>query len=232
MTLGAFSRFSLEHAAVVLVAVALAAAWIGWGLRLTVKDRARARIAVGVATLLLQVGHNIYWIGFRAGSGNEWPLHICDLAGFAAVIAFLTGRPAFVLLLYFWGTGLSSLAFVIPVLTAGPATVEFWSFWLTHWIVVAGGVYLVVVERVRPTLPAALAVSGVTVLYGLLMLPVNAHLGANYAYVARESPPAAFLGAWPLPRLPLLAFAATGLILAAYAPWSLWHRGRRAEVVA
>lgn len=224
MNLETFSRFSVIHGVVVLVSIVLAALLIGYGKKQPSQGRRRLRLRYGWTALLLQIAHNTYWIVFREGSGNEWPLHLCDLAGFVAVAAFLTGSRPMGVLLYFWGSALSSLAFVIPVLTAGPATVEFWSFWLSHWVIVAGGVYLVLVERAMPTLRSAIVTALLTIGYGLLMIPVNEAMGTNYAYVARDSPPAAFLGAWPVPRLVLLGASVAVLVTVAYAAYRLLLR--------
>ena len=217
MSLETFSRFSPMHAIVVLVSITLAVLLITVGKRVGTAGRRRIRLGYGWIALLLQIAHNTYWIVFREGSGNEWPLHLCDLAGFVAVAAFLSGSKSLGVLLYFWGSALSSLAFVIPVLTAGPGTVEFWSFWLSHWAIVVGGVYMVLVERAKPTLRSAIVTALLTIGYGLIMVPVNQSLGTNYAYVGRDSPPAEFLGAWPIPRLALLGLSVAVLVLLAYA---------------
>jgi hypothetical integral membrane protein (TIGR02206 family) len=132
-------------------------------------------------------------------------------------------------LLYFWGVGLSSLAFVIPVLEVGPANLEFWSFWLSHWMIVGGAVFMTLALGYRPALRDLVIAAVVLVAYGLAMIPVNTALGSNYAYVAPESPPAAFLGAWPLPRLPLLGLSAVLLMILVWAPWALLPKGHTAE---
>ncbi len=214
-----FSKFSPMHAVVVLVCIAATAWLIRIARRLPEPARARFRFRLGLGIAAVQIAHNSYWIGYRGELDSALPLHLCDIAGVVATAAFLLPARPLRTLLYFWGIGLSSLAFIIPVLTAGPATMEFWSFWVSHWVVVGGAAYLVLVEGYRPT-PRDLAVAiAVTIGYGLLMVPVNLALDANYMYVGRESPPAAFLGAWPLPRLPLLGLSAAVLLSAAYLPW-------------
>ena len=219
MSLDEFSPYTPMHVGVVLVCVVATWQLIRMGRRLDAEDRARFRFRIGLVIAALQVGHNAYWLGLRGEIDTALPLHLCDLAGLVAAAAFLCPTRLLRTVLYFWGAGLSSLAFVIPVLTAGPATIEFWSFWLSHWAIVGGAAYIIAAEGYRPT-PRDLGVAiAITIGYGLLMVPVNILLGANYMYVGRESPPAEFLGAWPFPRLPMLALGVVLLLSAAQLPW-------------
>ncbi|MEM8756286.1 MAG: hypothetical protein AAGF47_00710, partial [Planctomycetota bacterium] len=49
----------------------------------------------------------------------------------------------------------------------------------------------------------------------------NAVLRASSGSRGPESPPAEFLGTWPVPRLPLLALSTAFLLTAAWLPWRL-----------
>jgi hypothetical integral membrane protein (TIGR02206 family) len=232
MNLASFSKFSAMHALVVVVLALATAGLVAAARRLDPAGRRRLRITMGLTALLVQAVHNGYWLLFREGSGNELPLHICDLSGLIATAAFLWPYRPLRALLYFWGIGLSSLAFIIPVLTAGPASFEFWSFWMSHWVIVGGAIYMILAEGYRPTRRDMLLAVGVLVGYGLIMTPMNIACGTNYGYTGPDSPPTAFAGPWPLPRLPLLVLAVVVLHAAVYLPWvlpGLRHRGDRAE---
>ncbi|MEM9166324.1 MAG: TIGR02206 family membrane protein [Planctomycetota bacterium] len=216
-----FEPFGPMHAAVVLGFGAATWALVRHAISKPSEARARLRRTIGLIMLGLQIGHNVYWVGFRGDSSERWPLHLCDLAGMLVVATFLMPTPRLLAMAYFWGVSLSSLAFIIPVLRVGPASVEFWSFWLSHWAIVGGAVYLALVERYRPTLRDAVWTAGVTVGVGLVLIPVNMRLGTNFMYVGEAGGPTAFLGSWPLPRLPLLALAALLLHVMGYLPWML-----------
>lgn len=231
MNVETFSKFSAMHGLVVLVIALATTGLIAHARRLDPGELRRMRRTIGIAALILQVAHNTYWLVFRGGSGNEFPLHVCDVAGLISVAAFLCRPRIYQTLLYFWGIGLSSMAFVIPVLEAGPARVEFWSFWLSHWMIVGGAVFMTLTLGYRPGLRDLLIATAALVVYGIAMIPVNAALGSNYAYVAPESPPAAFLGVWPVPRLPLLGLSAVLLMTAAWAPWAFVPSGHAAASV-
>ncbi|MEO0631359.1 MAG: TIGR02206 family membrane protein [Planctomycetota bacterium] len=146
MSSESFAPFSLMHAVVVAVLSVLTLAVVGSSRRLDTAQRNRRRLRLGLAMLGVQVIYQFYWLVVRSGSGESLPLHLCDVAGAVAVLAFLLPIRLFRSLLYFWGIGLSSLAFIIPVLEEGPVSPAFWLFWLSHWVIVGGAVYLVAVD--------------------------------------------------------------------------------------
>lgn len=130
------------------------------------------------------------------------PLQVCDLAAWFAGLALVTGRRGFRTMVYFWGIGLSSQAFVTPTVTVGPAHLKFWLFWVAHSNIVLSGLFDVIVRRYRPTWRDFRFASVVTLAYGAVVLPLNFLAKVNYGYVGDSKPGATTivdrLGPWPL----------------------------------
>jgi len=232
-----FHKFSLTHGLVLVVSVLLVGLVVLTSRRLRSKDPNHAQVMrwwMGIAVLLFEILHNVYWLGLREEGFNlkeSLPLHICDVAGLIAVAALLFPSRRIVTILYFWGVGLSSLAFVVPVITKGPGYVEFWTFWSSHLLIVGGAVFFVLAEGYRPAFRDLLFAVTVTFAYIMLLLAIDIAIDANYGYVGRESEATGFLGAWPVPRLPLLIMSGIVLQTAAWFPFGVmqWQRTRDAR---
>lgn len=232
MSLETFEKGSLVHAMVLAGSVVLVtlAVVIHRGSRR--KSPAKAdvyRRIAGVAVLLFEIAHIAYWLFLKAGGFDlqeSLPLHFCDISGLVAAAALLYPERRLVTLLYFWGVGLSSTAFIVPVVAEGPAHLVFWTFWLSHLIIVGGAVFFVLAEGYRPSFRDLIFALAVTTAYVLLLLALNVAAGTNYGYVGRESKPTAFLGAWPFPRLPLLFLGGAMLETAAWLPFGIMARQR------
>ncbi|MEL6795811.1 MAG: TIGR02206 family membrane protein [Planctomycetota bacterium] len=221
MSLETFSAFSIMHAVVVSAFSVATVLVIVPSRKLTAAGRNRRRFQLGIAILLVQVVYQAYWLGFQADSGEALPLHLCDVAGAVTVAAFLIPIRFFRALLYYWGLGLSSLAFLIPVLERGPVSPEFWLFWLSHWVIVGGAIYLVAVDSFRPRWRDLATAVAVMLAYGLLTVPLNVRWGSNYMYTGDHPMPTPgdLDIAWPMPRLVVFGIAAALLMLAVHLPW-------------
>lgn len=231
-----FHKFSLTHGLVLVVSVLLVGLVVLTSRRLRSKDPKHAealRLWMGIAVLIFEILHNLYWLALREEGFDlkeSLPLHICDVAGLIAAAALLFPSRRIVTILYFWGVGLSSLAFVIPVLTRGPAYVEFWTFWSSHLLIVGGSVFFVLAEGYRPKVRDLYFALAVTFAYIMLLLVIDIAIDANYGYVGKESEATGFLGTWPFPRIPLLIFGGVLLETAAWLPFGVmdWQRTRKA----
>ncbi|MEO1583112.1 MAG: TIGR02206 family membrane protein [Planctomycetota bacterium] len=229
MILASFRQFGLMHLLVVAGFAALTLLIIAVSRDLQGSARRRRQRTIAWVGLLIQAAHQTYWIGFQPDRGESLPLHLCDLAGMIAVAAFAFPRRWLRALLYYWGTGLSSLAFVIPVIDEGPATLKFWLFWLSHWYIVGGAVYLVAAEGFRPGTRDLLFSTVALLAVGLVTAGLNSIWGTHYMYTGDQPVPVPGLPeiGWPLPALVLLGAAGTLLLCLAHAPWIRWRSGNR-----
>ncbi|MFI4892311.1 MAG: TIGR02206 family membrane protein [Phycisphaerales bacterium JB058] len=232
MSLDTFERGTLTHLLVLIVSAVVVGLLVFAQRRTRSQDHAKAdrfRLAMGIAILTFQILHNLYWLFLREGGFDvheSLPLHFCDISGLVAAAALLFPDRRLVTILYFWGVGLSSTAFIIPVITEGPGHLVFWTFWTSHLIIVGGAVFFVLSEGYRPTFKDLLFALAVTTGYVLCLLGLNIAIGTNYGYVGRHSEPTAFLGDWPFPRLPLLFLGGALLEIAAWLPFGIMSRLR------
>lgn len=156
--------------------------------------------ALGTVVFLIPV----YWAVLtprRWDLGSSLPLQLCDLALFAAVIAFWTRARWACALVYYWGLTLTAQAFATPTLD-GPDFPDFGflAFWGTHLIVVWAAVYLTWGLGIVPGWREYRWTVAVTVGWAAVAFLVNLGLGTNYGFVNRKPPTASILdalGPWP-----------------------------------
>lgn len=201
--LSEFRAFGPLHLAslVVWLGLLVAVVRLGWRWR----DRPRERLlrrAIGVSILVTQSLAEVWWkLPANFDPRESFPLHVCDLAVWAACVAMLTDWRWPRTVVYFMGLGLSTQAFLTPIVQVGPAQVRYWLFWIGHTQIVGTAVYLLVVCRYRPGLRDYLLAVGLTAAYVALILPVDLLMGWNYGYVGPSVPDAPTLldrlGPWP-----------------------------------
>lgn len=222
----AFEPFSGCHVLAVVLCLLLAAAWmLGGACARTPRAERRVRLAWAWGIVMWQAWTITYWLlPARFDLDKSLPLHLCDLAPWAAAWALARERPWARALLYFWGIGLCTQAFVTPVVRVGWASWEFWFFWVQHTQIVGAAAYEIAIRRYRPDRRALRLALRLSYLYVGLMLAINIALGTNYGYVGAARPDAPTiidrLGAWPV-RVVWLVLIVHGLFVL------LWWAGSR-----
>lgn len=231
---GSFQTGSLTHLVTAVACLIIIGAAIVQGRRLlpTPTRERRFRDAWAWGTLAFQLAAVGWWL---SPDRRDWsvslPLQLCDLAGFVAPVALLTGRRWARILLYFWGLGLSTQAFVTPTLGVGPAEAHFWVFWMAHVAIVGSAFYEVIVLGFRPTfndLGRALIISWS---YILLIAVFDWFTGFNYAFVgpgeAQPGTLVSLLGPWPW-RVGVMMALGTCVFAVLWGVWPLARAlGRR-----
>ncbi len=181
-----------------------------------------------VVLLTVHVGALIYTFVSRDwGPLDTVPLHLSDLAGFAAAYALWSHARWAYALTYYWCLSLSTQALVSPVLASPDFPHhEFLAFWALHLLVVWAAVYLTWGVGLRPRWRDYRIAVGLTACWAAVAMLFNTATGTNYGYLNRK--PATdslldLLGPWPWYLLPEIA-----IILAAWAllTWP-WTRTRR-----
>jgi len=228
-----FVPFGVMHlvAAVVCATVTAAVAVVGRHLRNTPAER-RVRVGLAIVAIAFWVVHNAWWNWNGIDLYNGLPLQICDLAGFIAPLALLTLHPWPRAILYFWGFGLSVLAFVQPTVTVGPAHPHFWMFWSAHTIILGCAAYDVVAGGFRPGWSDFARNAVASASYLVAVVAINMLLGSNYGYVGNPPPerkvPALVeaLGPWP-DRVAIIAALSAVTFLLLLLPWLAVTRRRQ-----
>lgn len=225
-----FSSFTLVHSVTVLVLAAAMATscWLGRRCGCGSPREVRFRHAWGWFGLAL-AAFSITWylLPSEFDITMSLPLHLCDLGVLVAALAMLTRCRLARTLLYFWGIGLSTQAFITPTLGHGPASVRFWLFWIDHTMIVGSAVYDLIVGGYRPRARDFAAAALTTLAYGLLMFALDAHYKFNYGFVGPTQGDAttvvSSLGPWPW-RVGVIAAIVLAEFLLLWVVWPLTAR--------
>lgn len=158
------------------------------------------------------------------------PLHLCDLAAWVAPLALLTQKRWLRSLLYFWGLGLSTQAFLTPVVEGGHGDFSYWLFFVGHTHIVGSAVYDVVVLGYRPRLRDWGVVTLLTLAWIVPVTVFNVLMDVNYGYTGNTAPGGTtvidYLGPWPW-RLGTMVVGAQVLFAVVYVPWLVVGRRSR-----
>jgi hypothetical integral membrane protein (TIGR02206 family) len=236
-----FHPFTAQHAASSLTCLALiaGACWLGRRWRRQgppghAKEH-RLRAVWIITTVAWQAFAIVYWLlpaNFRLE--QSLPLHLCDLAAWVAPLALWLQARWLRSLLYFWGIGLSTQAFVTPVLEQGHADLRYWLFFIGHTQIVGSAIYDVAVLGFRPRLRDLAIGSAITLAWVAAITPLNIAFDLNYGYVGQHDPerPTIIqkLGPWPLRMLWLIIIGLSAFALI-YAVWPLagWIAAKAAQ---
>lgn len=224
-----FQPFSALHALSLAWTLALivGSCWLGrrWLRRGDVQSERTLAGAWGGFVICVNLWSIVYWsLPERFTWKAALPLQLCDIVCLIAPLVFLTSWRWARVLVYFWGMGLSTQAFITPTLRDGPGDMLYWLFWLVHLSIVGSGVYEIVVRRFRPSFRDLLFAWAASLTYLALVIIVNWQLGANYGYVGQSAPknPTLIdhLGPWPWRIVPM-ALAGLGLMGLLWAVWKL-----------
>lgn len=240
-----FHAFTPLHAACLGVVALVVGVWCGLGrstLRAAPDREAALRRCLGSAFIVYQVW---YLARYFQPSMFTWersiPIMVCDIAAMLAGVLLIWHRRWTRTLMYYWGLGLCTQAFVSPAVIQNVATdtPRFWTFWIGHTIIIGTPVYDLVVHRYRPGWRDFRFVMLSVAVYGVVAGGVNFwldHSGlladgvrANYGYIGNTAPKTPTiidkLGPWPL-RVRYIGLIVFGVFMALTMVWKD-NRARR-----
>lgn len=228
MTTASFVVFGPEHLAVLGLVVAAASGMI-WAARLNNWPRlVRFQEWILIAVLILSWPAD--WVSAYATNAVTWetilPLHLCDLASFAGVIALVWRHQLAAELAYFWAMAGTLNGLITPAITASFPHPIFIAFFMLHGAVVVTAIYLIGGLRLWPRPGAVWRTFAASLVYLMAITGINALLGTNFAFVCRKPDTPSLmdaLGPWPWYVLWLIPL---GLVLYTvfYFPFWLAHK--------
>ncbi|MEM1186555.1 MAG: TIGR02206 family membrane protein [Planctomycetota bacterium] len=188
---------SIAWASIAFGLVLLAARWRGT----SAENHLRTSVVSGVA--VSQALMVVYWLEpARFSWGTSLPLHMCDLVAWLTPLALLVRWRPVRAVVFFWGLGLTTQAFVQPTLLYGLQHGVYWFFWVQHAAVLLGGLYLWVVLGYRPGRSDFAFVGGLSAAAAAITALVNWQTGWEYFFTGPEPPEndtiIDYLGPWPL----------------------------------
>ncbi len=225
-----FEAFGPTHYSLLAVFAlgAVAIVWLGRRQRGT--DRARA-FSRGLAILIpcFTVPSQVFQLTPGAFDlATSLPLQLCDVAWVTAVWALWSHRRLPAALTYFWGLTLTSQAILTPSLAEVFPDPRFFAFWCMHFLIVWSALYLTLGLGIGPTWRDYRVTVAITVVWALVIYPLNLVLDVNYGYLVSKPASASLfdlLGPWPVYVLAALAVLAA---LWALMTWPWTRSGRSA----
>ena len=225
-----FRPFTLAHVLTVAVCLVAGAGLLALGRNWRHTDREKSLGLVwGGFAAGINVWSIVYWAIPPVWNVREsLPVQLCDIACLAVPFAFIPKWRWARCVLFYWGIGLSTQAFVTPTVRVGVDTERFWLFWLVHFAIVGGALYDLIVRKFRPTWADFRRMLPISAVYLALVLTLNWRLGSNYGYLGNTLPQNRTMvdaaGPWPFRIFVLVAI---GVALMAFMSWV--GRSRRVE---
>lgn len=203
--------------AIALLTLLALIAWLTWACRYA-PERARQHMTVGLAIyMFLQPFTEIIatlTFGLQPPEVESWiPLHLCDYAAYALGLALLLRKQWLFDFIFYAGisAGLQATIFYLsnPFTWTNPFFVE---NYLSHWLLMAGPIYMLGTSTLLPTHKGIYRTLGVMLVLAIPAAIVNKVLGTNIMYLCEKPPGANVLSwfpDWPgyLPFLLLIALA-------------------------
>ena len=231
-----FALFGSLHLTILCVTLALPFA-LGRLTRREQRPRLARALAVTLASIMLfdrvfaliwayHADRITYW-------ANALPMHLCDWAAFAVIIALVGRRQLPYELAYLWGLSGTFQAVLTPDTTDSPPNPLFISFFVSHCGIIVSVLFLTWGLGMRPKPGAVWRVWGCSQVYtvcaGLVNWWFREH-SPNFGYLAAKPPQGSLLdyfGPWPWYILTLEVMALVFYTIF-YAPF--WFANRRRAV--
>lgn len=162
------------------------------------------------------------------------PIQACDLLVLLAPLTLALPSRLMRSVVYFGGLGLTTQAFLTPTSDiGGPDNIKFWIFWLLHGVILATAIYIVAVDRFRPSFKdlrnAVLfwfcyAVAMIALNYSTHLAGLNEGKGWYYGYLGPTLPEIVqgsilqHFGPWPIRPVVMMLFGLAVFTLL-WLPW-------------
>jgi len=187
-----------------LALIAIVASIIALAVRLTGNPAVARSVAFALAAVLVANAALTY--GMRLATdrfdARTWlPMHLCDWANIAVVVALCCRWQRSYELAYFWGLGGTFQALLTPDIFADFPSIWFFVFFIGHGAVIVSVIFLTLVLGMRPW-PRSLVRAFLWSNFYLLCAGLVDYLfDANYGYLCEKPQRASlldYLGPWPI----------------------------------
>ena len=216
-TFTAITLFGPSHLAVLGVIAGTAAALVVWG-RLG-SEQTRRNIAIGLVAALVLNKVAVYWTIFsieRQGWQDSLPMHMCDWAAVAAIVALLWRGQVAYQMAYFWGLAGTLQATITPDLKYEFPDIRFLTFFISHGGTLVAVAFLTLGLKMRPWPVSLLRIVLWSNVYLVAAGMVDWLLDENYGYLRAKPHHASLLdhlGPWPWYILSLEAAAVISFLI-------------------
>lgn len=182
----AFSMFSIYHINILFYLIFFGYFFIHTGTLLPTLKEKHLRICFGIAIpalYMLEIAFSIF-LGYY-DFFEFLPLHLCSIMVVLAPIALLTKRQEIFEILYFYGTFGAFTAILFPALSKlNYYDLRIGFFMLKHGLLFIAPLYLIIVNKMRPTLKGMIRAITITIVFCIFIVyPANYLSGYNYIYL-------------------------------------------------
>jgi len=196
-----FEAFTPEHAAPVLVAIAVG--WIATTLALRSSERMQRVIGTALSlTVLLAIvlGSLIVYLRGEFNLREDLPLYLCRIIAWTIPLVMWTRNRFWLGIFYFWILAGTLQAIITPDLAEGFPDYFYFRYWFLHAGLVVVIVYGLIIYRVRINWKDFWRAVLFAQLYIVVVHLLNLGLGSNYSYTVQKPPGGSVLdlfGPWP-----------------------------------
>jgi hypothetical integral membrane protein (TIGR02206 family) len=174
------------------------------------------------------------WKDADTSAATMLPMQLCDWALLLISAALWWHWKRGFEIAYFWGLAGTIQALFTPAIPADLAWLRACGFFFIHAGIVAGIFHLLLTQRWRPTPRSLLYAIGVSEIYLVVALAVNALTGGNYGFLSHKPPTKSLLDLFSdthwiyILQINLVAVFAFALL---YGPWFVADliKGRRVK---
>src|SRR5579884_1046892 len=148
----AFQLFGHAHCVILAITLGVPLA-MGLVARFSCDEKTPHRFALALAALGICSKMFTYFYAMHIGELNwrqSLPMHLCDWAGFTAMLALILRRAIFYELSFFWGLAGTLQAILTPDLAQDFPDPRAFTFFINHGIIIAAVIFLTVGARMRP----------------------------------------------------------------------------------
>ncbi|MBN1230829.1 MAG: TIGR02206 family membrane protein [Anaerolineales bacterium] len=228
-----FVMFGTPHLIALGIILLINLSFIFWKKTITEKQRRNFRIFLAVFLWVTEICYNAWGAYTGIWSLQEnLPLHACSVLIILSGIMLLTKNFTLYEIVYLLGLAGASQALLTPdVGIYGFPHFRFFTCMITHGAIITSAIYMTVVEGFRPTWKSVGKVLLITLIYAIIIFPINFLLGSNYLFINHVPETASLidlLGPWPLYLLPLVGIAVFAFVLL-YSPFAIsdWVKGSK-----
>ncbi len=222
MSLLASSSYDTPHLVALFLTVVGALAFVYFLRSPRPSSLAKQRVRTAFAIILLGtviadpllMWHRHHLISYIIQDGL--PIHLCDFVSIILAYALYTGHQRSAELGWFWGLAGTVQGLISPAIHDDWSRPEYYSFYLQHGGVPIAALGLALGTAASPQPGAWHRAMGWSLLYMLIITPVNHLIHTNYGYLARKPPVASLLdhlGPYPYYLLSMLFVAALAYAL-------------------
>lgn len=196
-----FELFGAVHLWMVVYVLVFGFVLLRVGVKATEDRRKVIRRVIALVFLFWEIEWQVWhiWHGVWSSSINL-PLHLCSLMIWVTLYSFWFDDKRFYGAIYFFGIAGAIQAIITPNAAESFPHIRFLSTMFTHSLLVISGLWVVIVEKYRPTIKA-----GVQCFVGLnvaafVIYWINVAIGSNYMYVVDKPAVATvmdYFPAWP-----------------------------------